>query len=56
MARRSTARELTPAEIAAIPPGAKYRCINCGHWSRSVGESHAHKDASPACDNRTTLR
>lgn len=56
MARKNAGRVLTPAEIAAIPAGAKYRCIACGHWSKSVAESHAHKDASPACDNRVTLR
>lgn len=57
MARKksSTERVLTAEEVAAIPAGAKYRCINCGHWTKSVAESHAHKDESPACDNRVTI-
>jgi hypothetical protein len=56
MARKNTGRELTAEDLAAVAAGGVYRCIACGHWSKTVGESHAHKDANPACDNRTTLR
>jgi len=55
MTTKRLARTLTSAEAAEIPVGAKYRCITCGHWSKSIAETHRHKDENPACDNRKSL-